>query len=270
MICHYKNSRGEIVNLMKYPYHLITGDFFRYEWNEVTYSKKIYGFQQKITEKDIKLDVFCKKSEFAEAMNRLEDVFARDRIDNTAGKLYVNGFYLSCYVKKIDPSEWEAGIYSVVVLTVVTDAPQWIKEEKVSFFPRNIEISSEFLDYPLGYPFDYTASTVGTDTWDLESVSASPFDMVIYGPCTDPRIVINDHPYEIYTSLESTEYLVLDTRKHLITKYHSNGTQSSLYNNRRMDQSVFDPLPGGRLTIIWPGTFGVDITAYVERSMPKW
>ena len=194
---------------MKTPYHLITGDFFKYEWEEITYSGKIYGFKQSIVEKDIKMDVFCKKSEFAKSLDALEEVFAPDRLDTKAGRLYVNGYYLECYIKEMDPSDWEAGIYSVVNLTVITDSPQWIKEEKVSFMPKNIEKDGEFLDYPLRYPFDYTASTVGTDSWYLESDGNSPFQMIIYGPCTDPRIVINDHPYEIFTTLESSEYLIL-------------------------------------------------------------
>lgn len=271
MICYYENNRGKRIELMKYPYHLITGDFFSYEWEEITYGNKIYGFRKKkITKKDIKMDVFCRKSEFADAMNTLEDVFSQDRIDKKPGRLYVNGFYLSCYVHSVDPSEWEDGIYSVVILTVITDNPQWVKEEKISFLPRQIEAESEFLDYPFDYPFDYTASSSGAEQWYIGGNSESPFDMTIFGPCTDPRVVINDHPYEIYTSLERDEYLILDTRNHFITKYHSNGYQSSLYNSRRMDRSVFDALPPGNLTILWPGTFGIDLIAYTERSAPKW
>lgn len=271
MICYYQNSKGEILDLMKYPYRLITGNLFDYEWEETSYSNKIYGFQRRTFEKDLKLDVFCKKSEFNGCMDAMEMLISRDVIAGTPGKLHVNGEYLECYVKAVQKEEWEAGIYTIVTFTIISDRPFWISEESKSFYRRDDAGQEKTgLDYPFNYPFDYAMGDAGTEVWYLDAVGACPFTMVIYGPVTNPRLLINDNVYEIYTTLGDSEYLILDTNKHTIIKYLSNGTTSNLYNNRRMEQSVFDPLEPGRLTITWSGTFGFDLTAYIERSEPSW
>lgn len=272
MICYYRNSRGEEINLMKYPYRLITADFFSYSWEEITYSSKIYGFQRKIFEKKLKFDVFCTESEFPARMNDFESIVAVDVLDNTPGKLYVNGEYLSCYIKGVDKEEWEAGIYTVVTATVVSDRPFWIREVSEHFYKKDMSGADigDFLDYPFDYPFNYTVTDIGSQDWHIDHVGSCPFTLIVYGPVTDPRILIDGHPYQIYTTLESNEYLILDSRDHTITKYLSNGTTASLYNNRRMEDSVFDPIGPGTVYVNWTGTFSFDITAYVERNEPLW
>lgn len=271
MICYYQNSAGQEINLMKYPYRLITADFFDYEWDESTYNGMIYGFSRKQYKKNVKLDVFCGVDEFAEAMNQFENIVSVDVLKSTPGKIYVNGEYLSCYIKGVKKEEWEAGIYTIVTLTLISDHPFWINEASKQFYPKEAgESTSDFLDYPFDYLFDYTISDIGSQDWYIDHITSCPFVMTIYGPVTNPRILINGRVIEVYTTLESNEYLILDSRDHTIIKYLSNGTTSSLYNNRYMEESVFDPIGPGTIFITWPGTFGFDITAYMERNEPRW
>ncbi len=271
MICYYQNSAGQEINLMKYPYRLITADFFDYEWDESTYNGIIYGFSRKQYKKNVKLDVFCGVDEFAEAMNQFENIVSVDVLKSTPGKIYVNGEYLSCYIKGVKKEEWEAGIYTIVTLTLISDHPFWINEASKQFYPKEAgESTSDFLDYPFDYLFDYTISDIGSQDWYIDHITSCPFVMTIYGPVTNPRILINGRVIEVYTTLESNEYLILDSRDHTIIKYLSNGTTSSLYNNRYMEESVFDPIGPGTIFITWPGTFGFDITVYMERNEPRW
>lgn len=273
MICYYKNSNGQEINLMKYPYRLITADFFNYAWEESTYNGKIYGFSRALFEKNIKLDVFCRESEFADAMNNLESIISYDVLNDTPGKLYVNGEYLSCYVKEVQKDEWEAGIYTIVTLTIISDKPFWIDEFSTHFYAKGSileEDAGKFLDYPFDYPFDYTVDDIGSQSWHIDHVAPCPFLLTVFGPVTDPRILIDGRVIEIYTTLESNEYLILDSRNHTITKYLSNGTTQNLYNNRYMEQSVFDPIGPGTVYLAWAGTFGFDLTAYIERNEPRW
>ncbi len=273
MICYYRNSNGAEINLMKYPYRLITADFFDYEWEEQTYNGKIYGFSRKQFEKNIRLDVFCKGSEFPSAMNTLESIISVDILNDTPGKLYVNGEYLSCFIKGVKKEEWEAGIYTVVMLSVLSDHPHWINELSQHFYAKDSplnEEAGEFLDYPVDYSFDYTFTDIGSQNWYIDHVSSCPFLLTIYGPVTNPRILVNGRVIEVYTTLEGNEYLILDSRNHTIIKYLSNGTTQSLYNNRYMEQSVFNKIGPGAVLVSWPGTFGFDIVAYIERNEPKW
>lgn len=273
MICYYRNSNGQEINLMRYPYRLITADFFTYEWEESTFNGKIYGFSRSIWEKDVRLDVFCRAAEFPDAMNALEDIISIDVLKNTPGKIYVNGEYLSCYIKGVQKDEWEAGIYTVVTLKVISDKPFWINESSEHFYAKDSILEdekSEFLDYPYDYSYDYTVSDIGSQIWNIDHVVACPFLLTIYGPVTDPRILIDGRVIEVYTTLEGNEYLILDSRDHTIIKYLSNGTTQNLYNNRYMEESVFDPIGPGPVYVTWTGTFGFDITAYIERNEPRW
>ncbi len=273
MICYYENSKGQKIDLMKYPYRLITGDFFNYEWSELTFNKHIYGFVRSKFEKKVKLDVFCSASEFADAMNHLEEIISIDVLRNIPGKIYVNGEYLSCYIKGVQKDEWEAGIYTIVTLAVLSDYPYWVSEVSKHFYAKNSALNeeeSEFLDYPLRYDFDYTVSKVGTQIWSIDHTTSCPFILTVYGPATNPRILVNGRVIEVYTTLENNEYIILNSRKHTITKYLSNGTTQSLYNNRYMEQSVFESLDPGAVYVTWSGTFGFDILAYMERNEPRW
>ena len=270
MICHYENSKGEIIDFIKSPYRIITGDFFNYEWEAITYSGKIYGFERRLFEKELKLDVFCRQEEFAEKMNYLETVFSEDILNQSPGRLYVNGDYLSCYVRKVKKDEWEAGLYTVVSLTVVSDHPFWISEKSKSFYRKDMGISQEGLNFQFNFPFNFTTTGRGVDSWYVDHVTGSPFLMVIYGPVTNPRILINNYPYEVFTTLESNEYLIIDSHSHLIKKYMSNGTVVNLYDDRRKEESIFEPIDSGPLSFNWSGTFGFDLTVYMERSEPLW
>ena len=151
------------------------------------------------------------------------------------------------------------------------DNLRWVDRSKnLKNRVKYVKQKSEFLDYPHDYSYDYTVSDIGSQIWNIDHVVACPFLLTIYGPVTDPRILIDGRVIEVYTTLESNEYLILDSRDHTIIKYLSNGTTQNLYNNRYMEESVFDPIGPGPVYVTWTGTFGFDITAYIERNEPRW
>ena len=154
----------------------------------------------------------------------LKTLISRDVIEGIPGKLFVNGEYLECYIKGVKKEEWEAGVYTIVTLNMISDRPFWITESMQSFYKRDVEQIDTGLDYPFDYPFDYAIGNVGTQVWDLNAVGACPFTMIVYGPVENPRILINDNVYEVFTTLGETEYFILDSSRSYIVKYHSNGT----------------------------------------------
>ena len=94
--------------------------------------------------------------------------------------------------------------------------------------------------------------------------------MVIYGPVSNPVVYINEHPYVIYTSINGGEYLVINSENATVDKVLITGERISVYDLRGKEFSVFTKLPSGNLVITWNGSFGFDITAFVERSEPVW
>ena len=73
-----------------------------------------------------------------------------------------------------------------------------------------------------------------------------------------------------YDELGSNDYLQIDSRNNKVIKYLSNGTRQDMYNYRAKQQSIFEPITPGNITVMWPGTYGFDLTLFCERSEPKW
>ena len=93
-----------------------------------------------------------------------------------------------------------------------------------------------------------------------ESYLPCHFRMTIYGPVTDPEIVIANHIYKVETTVFTDERLEIDSRNNTVIKIGRLGEETDLYNSRYKLQSVF----------AWPGGYGIDITLYDERSEPRW
>ena len=81
-------------------------------------------------------------------------------------------------------------------------------------------------------------------------------------------MAINGYPYQINDTLEATEYLVIDSTNHTVTKYLANSTNVSIFDKRDKTKSVFEKIPAGTLNLTWTGLFGFDLVLFDERSEP--
>lgn len=81
---YYKNSRGEVLWLTKAPFRTVEADWFDSTWEE-----KDGGYEKTIT-----IDVFGKRSEFIQNMERLYKVISVDSETGNYGRLYVNDTFL--------------------------------------------------------------------------------------------------------------------------------------------------------------------------------
>lgn len=260
MIAYYENSKGEKLDLMKSPYRTVDADWYDSDWEETS-----DGY-----EKTVSIDVFGKKSEFVENMERLYSIIAVDSENGVYGKLYVNGTYLRCNVNRTKKSGWKGYVYSEVELVFKAPVLEWIQEEKKSFFQQEEAVSTKGLDFPADIPFDFSVDKRGVERWNIDHVTSSDFRMIIFGPCINPRILINEYPYEVVATLEKQEYMIIDSADQTVMKYMANGIESSLFNERGYDYSVFEKIPSGLLTVNWSGDFGFDLTLFLKRREAKW
>lgn len=159
---------------------------------------------------------------------------------------------------------------SIVDMTLYAPALEWVQELEHSFYPQTETESTDGMDFEVDFPFDFNSGTRGIEQWNIDHVMPSDFQMIIYGPCQNPKVLINSYPYEVLASLDSGEYLVIDSADNSVTKYHSNGTTSNLFNVRGYEYSVFERIPSGLLTVNWPGDFGFDIILRIVRREPLW
>lgn len=257
---YYKNSRGEILDLIKYPYLTAEADWFNSDWEE-----NDSGYQM-----TVQVDVYGNGDDFRENMEHLYSIIAVDAEEGTYGQLYVNDTFLRCRIQSSTKEGWQGYVYSEVELTFVAPELSWVTELSRQFFPKSEVSGSSGLDFPYDHPFDFVNEDLGVETWEIDHVRASEFQMIMYGPCTTPHVLINGHAYAVYTDLEAGENLVIDSRSSTIYKYLSNGTMENLFNERGLADSVFEPIPSGLLRINWSGEFGFDLTLFIERREARW
>lgn len=260
MIVYYKNSKGEILSLTKAPFRTVEADWFDSDWTE---SSEGY-------EKTVNIDVFGKRAEFVQNMERLYSVIAVDAEENTYGQLYVNDTFLRCRIQSSKKENWKGYVYSEVELTFIAPELAWTTEVTRQFFAETEASGTSGLDFPYDHPFDFADEDLGVATWEIDHVRSSEFQMIMYGPCTNPYVLINNHAYTVYTDLEADEYLIIDSRSSTVYKYLSNGTVENLFHERGLADSVFEPIPSGLLRINWSGAFGFDLTLFLERREARW
>ena len=271
---YYQSGDGrERIYLDRMPYWMQTGDFMDYAWDYTTRNRRITGFGKEVQEHDLTISVFGDTEEEYEAnLRQLHDVLEGDVRAMTPGRLYVGEYYLACYIIASTKADWEydCGIMDNT-LTLATDYPHWVQEETKQFFRSPSAASAGSLDYPYDYEYDYAPAEAGLVSWATNHYTASNYRMTIYGPCADPRILVNGKPIGLYDTLDPSDYVVIDSRAHTVVKYLANGTSQSKYDYRiKQEGSIFDQIPGGILTLNWSGQFGFDLTLYKERSEPLW
>lgn len=284
----YVNNRGERIDLSDYPYIFQEGSLldwtYTYSTDSLASRDVTYGYKMAAKSTPVKLAVLCdytipleqRKQEWKAAVDHLCDVISADVADDKNGKLYTDtGFYLSCKIIGSQKSDWRMGLPIMFnTLSVLSDNPVWIREETKEFFPQSetSEPSAEDdgLDYPYDYPYDYTAQKIGTADWYIDHYDSSEFMMTIFGPCVNPRILIDGYPYEVFDTLENNEYIVIDSRNNSVVKYLANGNTQDLYDLRAKEQSIFEPIPSGNINLSWSGAFGFNITLFIERNEPRW
>lgn len=283
---YYINNRGERIDLSDYPYIFQEGNLidwvYSYSTDSLATRDVTYGYKMAAKTIPVKVAVLCdytipleeRKEQWKEAVDHLADVVQADVIDGKDGRLYTDtGFYLSCKIIGSEKTDWRMGLPIMFnTLTVLSDKPVWIREETKEFFSQSEVPAPEdgFLDYEYDYEYDYTSQKIGTSDWYIDHYQPSEFKMTIFGPCVNPRILINGYPYEVFDTLESGEYLVVDSRENSVTKHLANGAVQNVYDLRAKDQSIFEPIPSGYLNISWSGAFGFEVTLYIERGEPRW
>ena len=282
---YYVNSNNEKIDFSDYPYVFQEGDLLDYSWSyetqENTDSNKITSFKKDITQKNIKIAVIPpfnmtkeeREEKIKEYSNHIFEVFEYDIINDTDGKLYTGtGYYLPCRIYESAKSDWNMGIpFMFNEYKVVIANPYWVKEQKRDF--TGAESSSvKGLNYPYNYPYNYTPVKRGISYWQTGNFSYSDFELIIYGPCANPRILINNYPYEVFDTLEEYEYLIIKSlnEEKSVIKYRNNGTTLNIFDLRGKENSVFCKIPPGRLTFNWRGDFKFTLKLYEKRSEPKW
>lgn len=274
MIIRYVNSEGAEVILNKEPYKVLMSDLTDYDNVEIESNGKIAGFTKEITERKLNIDIISSSKETTQELcNKLNEVFEKDIYNDVAGKIYINDYYMRCFIKSCKKSKRGNGVIRSYEYTLITDYPFWIKETTYQYLAEQPE-AVKYTDLEAGimfpeFPFDF-APVRGEKILENPSFAESNFIMTIYGFAESPQVSIAGHPYRVETTIYEGERLVIDSKKGTVKKIGRLGEVVDCYNARQKDYSVFEKIPAGLNVFQWSGGFGIDITLFDERSEPKW
>lgn len=273
MIIRYANSEGVEVILNKEPYKVLMSDLTDYDNVEIESNGKIVGFIKEIAERKLNIDIISSSKETTQELcNKLNEVFEKDIYNDIAGKIYIDDYYMRCFIKSCKKSKRGNGVIRSYEYTLITDYPFWIKETTYQYLAEPPE-AVKYTDLENGimfpeFPFDF-APVRGEKILENPSFTDSNFIMIIYGFAESPQVSIAGHPYRVETTVYEGERLVIDSKKGTVKKIGRLGEVVDCYNARQKDYSVFQKIPPGLNVFQWSGGFGIDITLFDERSEPK-
>ena len=277
IVAKYVTGTGNETFILNQSYEVMIGSCNPHssEWNYESIEKK-YGIEITSFGKDpIEIPITMKyrgtEQEIYQNVDSFFEASERDVINMTPGRLYIADEYVTGFFLSHSSSQSNEFYGVQEELNFLVPYPFWIKEETKSFAQiKESENPDGFLDYEYDYLYDYSAPDGGNVIWKVDHYAPCEFLMIIFGPVADPRIVINGHPYQVYDTLLENEYMQIDSRKNTVIKYMANGTRQNLYDLRAKMESVFEPIAPGNVVVNWPGSYGFDLTLYLERSEPRW
>ena len=222
MIIRHVNSEGVEVILNKEPYKVLVSDLTDYDNVEIESNGKIAGFIKEITERKLNIDIISSSKETTQELcNKLNELFEKDIYNDVAGKIYINDYYMRCFIKSCKKSKRGNGVIRSYEYTLITDYPFWIKETTYQYLAEPPE-AVKYTDLETGimfpeFPFDF-APVRGEKILENQSFTDSNFIMTIYGFAESPQVSIAGHPYRVETTVYEGERLVIDSKKGTVKK----------------------------------------------------
>lgn len=198
------------------------------------------------------------------------DVYAR-----TPGTFLAQGEWRQRgYILASNPQMIHFGRLETELKIALVEGAWWRLVEQ-DFIADGGSSQGEFLDYPHDYPYDYTP---GVYNADVEPSVLTPSDVriVIYGPVTNPYVIVGDNRYQVNTTVPAGGYLTVDGRDKTIIKTLADGTQQNAFGYGARGtgigggEYIFEPIKGGTSAVSWPSTFNFTLGWYEEEGEPPW
>lgn len=273
----YINSENKKIVLSEWPIAIedVT-ELFAKEWkyeiteNRNTNSSKIGKFYRTTDQKKISISIYAdSEDEYKKCVESFEEMTETDILNEKPGKLWCNGYYLSCYIIADSPKDYEEEFYTIDnTITIIAEYPFWISENEYTFSSYGIS-SSDNKRYPGRYPYRYANGLNNVYIINPHFIDSN-FKLIVYGPVVNPMVSIGENRYLINIILDEGEYLEIDSRAGTVVKVMINGERVDAFHNREKKRTFFKKIPPGRQNVVWTGKFSFDLTIYEERSKPKW
>ena len=215
--------------------------------------------------------------DYLKAHDDLCDIFAADIIAGAPGQLRANDWTLNCYITE---AEYEYGhaLSRKAVFKVVSEDPSWIrKNTRVLSGDSGGSSEDDYgRDYTLensilGRGYNYGYSIAGSHTAEITLPgSQNGYEIMFYGPMTDPVIYLNGHPVQVNVTIVAGQRLriVSNGSEKTIKILSSTGVETDAFIYRSKTDTPFIDI--GQYTEVSFGDFRFDFTTIERRSEPTW
>ena len=230
---------------------------------------RITRFKQEPKGYETQLYIRGSDMERASLIDELHSFFEQDLVYAKPALLIWGDWSIDCFIRS--SSTYPDGFETVNDIEIYCPYPQWSYTVTKTFLKseQRTDQDSQDLDYNYDYNYDYAGGTSGTEMWNINHFAPVEFEMTIFGACVDPRVIINGHIYQVYTTLTSNERLVIDSKNKTIKKY-SGTAEINLFDWQNKQEDIFQPIEAGMAQVNWANTFNFEIKAYMESAEPKW
>lgn len=273
---YYRNNAGDEIHFDEPPYSISSTDLFdslctlNAVPRPLSEGCRVIGKYRECDSRTLKINVFGQtQEEHNEAVNRLAEVMGYDLESLTAGRLYLNGQYLLCYISTSEKQlsfNWTS--CTAVTLTITPEYPYWCTERKFSYYVRENSDETVGMKYPRRYPCRYTAEK----SLNLVNSHYAPCPMIIsiYGPADTPTLHIGNILCGLNVTLGEGEYAVINQMTREIYLCNAHGETENIFDKRIKSGDVFALAPSGTSQLSFSGNFGIDIVIAEQRSEPLW
>ncbi len=267
----YENHLGEILNLTQWPVMLQNPEnLLGTEWS-YSQNNNSFDFFRELKEKEVTLSLFANdKQEYYNIIDHMLMIFEKDIIAGTQGKIWINEYYLQCFVKKGEYDEFEEDFYATdKKVSILAKKWAWIKETEISYVHEDVpDLAGR--GYPYQYPYDYSRGNGYTGVLNNGHFADSDFILKIKGYTKNPYIKIENNIYRINGVISLGDVLEINSKCKKITLIKENGIEENFFKARDRENYIFKKIPLGKLNIYWNGNFDFDVTLLEERSEPAW
>lgn len=199
-----------------------------------------------------------------------------DLASMTPGTLDFDGWSQRCYIAGIEAKAVTGGAAVVELEAVLLDGV-WRKKYSYEFRPGTgsgtVGIGH---GYDYGYAYGYPYSEETSREIEVDSIVASPFRIIVYGPAVRPSVTVGGNRYQVSTDVPDGGYLLIDSIEGTVTKVAKNGYKTNALPDAVLGGGVgsgsyiFEDIRAGTSAVSYDGSFGWDLEVYREDGAVPW
>lgn len=266
----YQNHLGEEINFSENGIYVKSSDLHDYAWNHTERGGKITSFKRDVISKKIDLAIACAtEAAGIQKRNDLVECFEKDVLAKQPGKIFVNGYYLKCYVTASSKSKYLESMKTMLVsLELLSDEPFWVKEVEATYVRDSTTNELTGIINPLDHEANFRLTIFGSTTETTISIGGATHGLG-YGLEANTQLVIDSITKEVYI-LKNGKKNNAFSERYVSYISGSAGTMVGGVIKGVLVDDTFKKIPSGNSTIGRSESFQWSLILYDERSEPKW